>query len=587
MHSHTRQTTLEAGSETSSFFRREAELRAVEERFRDSHLRKKEPLTPVESKFHEILSDNPRFAARHSLLSRLELTLPMEGEILMNSFDGNGPAQDPSIPAGRRSGTYQSTHLSTDCQGRLKVPSAEYSMNKSRSKRSRFSNHSHGSPRSRGFSSSKDGDETAEMWKRALRAESVSRSPRRSMSSHRVVPQLAPSEIGNDAQVPRAPCPSAMEGRSGLDSHDHSPTCIEPLAQEDEDEFRKSLVKSNMILEEWGRQLGTHEREARTNPLPLSFGLQSTYKVAKTPPASWARFPSYNRQERNGAAGEADSVKSRDFAVKEVSATGGIIWTTNKVDGNGPNHRSIVRSVSDKFTQPFKSRWSKLLPGRAGASIKDSSIRGVGRSSIQDSGDLEYPELELLPTAGGYKELLALEREINDMKGLAGQKKGPPADHSATSDNRTSLVAKMTGVSQTDGSADLALSLSNGSVTCNYTAGQESSVKVRLPATPAIQTKYFSPIQGKDTTGSSGERYATPRTHFSVSRPLTPQSTCTSHLPLTPSSVQSNASVVRHMSLCVPRKTSDLSIPTTHWDLCNDRNSSRRRSAPPLTPSFD
>lgn len=577
MHTHTRHTTLEAGSETSSFFRREAELRAVEERFRDSHLRKREPLTPVESKFHEVLSDNPRFAGRHSLLSRLELNLPMDAKILMDNFDGNGPGQRYS--GVRKSDTRESTHLSADCQGHLQVPSAEYNKIKSTSKRSRFSNYSDGSPRSRGFSSSKDGDETAEMWKRALRAESVSKSPRRSTSSQRVVPQVAPTETGNDAQNPQAPCPSAIEGRSGSDSHDHSPTCAEPLPQEDEDEFRQSLLRSNMVLEEWGRQLGTQEQEAKTKILPLPSGLRSTYKISKTPPESWAKFPSHNREERNGAAGESDNVKPRDFAIKEVSAAGGITWTTDRSDEGGPNNRSIVRSVSDKFTQPFRSRWSKLLPGRVGASFKDGSVRGARRSSIQGSGDLEYPELELLPTAGGYKELLALEREINEMKGLGDPKTGPPTNHFAASDNRSSLVEKMTGVLQTDGSADLNVSLPRDLANC--IDGQESLVKIRLPTTPATQSKHLNSVLSKDMTGSSGERYATPRTHFSVSRPLTPQST--GHLPLTPGSIQSTASVIRHTSLCVSKTTSDLGIPITRSELCNDGSSSRRRSAPSVT----
>lgn len=577
MHTHTRHTTLEAGSETSSFFRREAELRAVEERFRDSHLRKKELSIPVESKFHEVLSDNPRFASRHSLLSRLELALPMDGAILMDSFDDNGPEQDHSSSEGRKSGTRQSTLLSTDCQGHLKVPSAEYNKKKSASKRSRFSNHSDAFPRSRGFSSSKDGDETAEMWKRALKAESVSKSPRRSTSSQAVI------EAGNAEQNPRAPCPSAVDGRSGSNSQEHSPTCTEPLPQEDEDEFRQSLMRSNMILEDWGRQLGAQEGNTRKQTHTLSSGLRSTYKVSKIPPASWARFPSHNREERNGAAGEADSVKPRDFAVKEVSAAGSITWTTDKEHEGGPTHKSIVRSVSDKFTQPFKSRWSKLLPGRLGASVKDSSIRGARRSSIQGSGDLEYPELELLPTAGGYKELLALEREINEMKGLVDPKTGRATDHAVGSENRSSLVEKMTGVLQTDGSADLDLSLSKDGPNCMN--AQEILVKIRVPATPATENKQFGSVHGNDMTGSSGERYATPRTHFSVSRPLTPQST--THLPLTPGSIQSTASVIRHTSLCVPKKTSDLSIPVSRSELCNDRSSSRRRSAPPITPGSD
>lgn len=540
----------------------------------------------MESKFHEVLSDNPRFAARNSPLSRLDLTLPIAGEIFTGSFDGNGPEEVVSVcPAGRTSELEQSDHLNRAGQVHLKVPSTEHSKVMPNGKRSRFSNYSDGSPRSRGFSSSRDGDETAEMWKRALRAESISKPPRRSTSSQPIFPRIDETEARFHKQTPRAPCPSEIGKWSGFDSRVHSPTCTELPTQEDDDLFRKSLVRSHSILEEWGRQLQEPERDAQSKTRPSLSGPRFAYKISKTPPASWARFPSHNREERNANANERDNVKPRDFAIKEISPTGGVSWTTDKSDDGGPSRRSIVRSVSDKFTQPFKSRWSKLLPGRAGARAQDRSILGARRSSIQASGDLEYPELEVLPSAGGYRELVALEREINEMKGLVDPKTGSVSDHAAVP-TRPSLVDQIANVLQNDGSAD-ADTTEPSNVAADID-GPETFARLRLPVTPASQARHLNLPNGKDMTESSGERYATPLTHFSLSRPLTPQSSCNLVSNVhTPGSLHSDASVIRRPSLCVPEETPDPIMPVARTDWRDDRSTSRRRSAPAATPSFD
>lgn len=576
---------MEAGSETSSFIRREAELCKVEECLRDSCLRK-EPCIPIESKFHEVLSDNPRFADRNSLLSKLELILPMDSEIFMENFDGHGLDNGPLVPTeDQKSGVREDQDLCPSVLGHLKVP-GDYTRTRASTTGGRLVNISDGSPRTRGFSSSRDGDETAEMWKRALRAESVPKSPRHMTSAHLIIPRPSRPEAKVHSQLPRAPCPSEIGAHSGSDSVVHSPTCTELPTPDDEEAFGKSLVRSNNILEQWGRQLENQEQEAKANDQALPSGSRSTYKKSRIPPASWARFPSHNREERNAAAGELDSIKPRDFAVREILAAGRIGWTTDKDEGGAPNHKSIVRTVSDRFTQPFKSRWSKLVPGRAGTQFKDRSIRGARRSSIQASGDLEYPELELLPTTGGYREILALEREINEMKGVIDPKMRSSSEKPLASDNRLNFVKRMTGGLQHDGSSDVEGVKSKDMAGC--IEGQKALVRICVPATPATQTGYSNSdwMHARDLTDSSGERYATPLTHFSLSRPPTPQ-TASHPAVFTPGSAQSTGSVIRHTSLCVPKKALDLGMNVTQPDSSSGPNNNRRRSAPPVSPGFD
>lgn len=514
---------LDTGSETSRLVHRDAELRNVGKCLRDSHCRSTSNV-PAGSRFQEVISDNPRFAIRKSLISKLELTLPMDYEIFVEKFDGNDSENDHlASAAAQKSQTRNSGNLDRPDHGHLKVPSTRYDRAKFTGNGVRLTTDKHVTPRARGFSSSRDGDETAEMWKRALRAESVSNPARRSTSTQRFVTQPSPPAVKINSQLPRAPCPSEIGNLSGSNSLMHSPTCTELPTQEDEETFRQSLVRSNIVLEEWSRQLGQEDQEPTTTTYGLPSEFLFVHKNRKTPPASWATFPSHTREQRNATAGELDSVKSRDFAMREVSAVGKITWTTGLGDDGAPSQKSVVRSVSDRFTQPFKSRWSRLVPERLGSSVKDRSIRGARRSSIQASGDLEYPELELLPTAGGYRELLALEKEISEMKSPMGPKRQSASDEPGAFEKRFSLIEKMTGASQTDGSSDTN-DLGTRHMTDSINA-LESSTRIFSPMTPETPSADPACSHDKDLTDSSGERYATPFTHFSLSRPLTPQPT--------------------------------------------------------------
>lgn len=478
--------------------------------------------------------------------------------------------------------------------GHLKAASVDLGFSSSRSpgKSSRPSTRCNVSPRTRGFSSSKDGDETAAMWKRAITAESVSRSPRRSTSSHLPIFHIEQEEPSESEQPPKVLQPS-VDGRSSKsDSQEHSPICHDPPTQEDEDVFRRSLVRSNTVLNEWALQMQAQEREAEAGAnaqvvVPAANPVEETSQIL---PKSWCKFPSHNREERNEAAGEADSIRPRDFAVRKFSASGEISWTTDKEDAGEPTNRSIVRSFSDRFTHSVKSRLSKIVPGRSSTPYKDKSILGERRSSIQTSGNLEYPELELLPTAGGYSELQVLEREINQMKGFSDPSKRTSSDDVRSATNRLSLTEKMTKALQHDGQYDTELpKLSDDA---SVIVRRPSFVLVCSPATPASKIAGTDLPHGQNLSGSSGDKYATPLTHVSscpdeLSRPATPQSNVQPRpIPQPTNSANSSiVSVVRRASLNIPQTASDLAelVPGA-W---NGQDSIKRRSAPvSITPTL-
>lgn len=585
-----RRATIEAGSETSSFLRREAVLQNVEERFRNSHLRKGS-FNPVESKFREIFDHDgdPSSNNRMSLLSRLHLNVPKRGKVaVIEMLDGNSSRHAlAGVRTLRTSALHNKTSLETslDC-GHLQVPDVVHG--KSRTKAGDTSHVlANGSARSRqlrGFSSSREGDDTAELWKRAVRAESEFRSPRGSISSNVPAICLSPA-VSDHAEVPKAPQPSGAGSLSSSRSDMHSPLCKAHPEHGGEAAFRESLRRSTTILEEWAHQIETQERESQQKCEERASASFSRYKTMNMPPASWAKFPSFNRDERNAAAGVNDKVKPKDFAVRNISASGNIAWATDRIEDGAPCQKGIARTFSDKFSQTFKSRLSKLIPGRPRTPSRDRSIRGERRSSIQIAGDLEYPELEILPTAGGYRELRALESEIHEMKGIMDTKTGSTHDNSAASQPKLSLAEQMATVMlQQDGCSEP--ELSQASDTGSFVEEKASFVQIRSPETPALQIHYPDTTRAKESTGSTVERYATPLSHLSLtgneaSGSGTPGMTIKfMPCPNSPSSVKSAKSLMRRASL---RATSDVGTCAFSTPTWQSQNDPRRRSVPMLT----
>lgn len=555
-----RRATIEVGSETSSFLRREAELRCVEERFRNSHLRKGY-FNPVESKFCEIFDhdSDPSSNHRTSLLSKLHLNVPKRGKFaIIETLDGNSSRHALASTHTSPTSVLQhkvAEHTNSNC-GHLQIPDVFHGRSSLKTKETGhlLATSSTKSRRLRGFSSSKDGDDTAELWKRAVRAESESRSPRGSVSSN--IPALCVSPaISGHSEVLKAPQPSGVASLSSSRSVLHSPLCKAHPEHGSEAAFGEALKISSTILEDWAHQLEIQGRELQHKGEDCASESCSRYKTANIPPTSWAKFPSYNRNERNATATADDMVRSRDFAVKNISSSGIIAWATDRIEDNPPPQKGIARTFSDKFSQTFKSRLSKLIPGRSRTPSRDRSIRGERRSSIQIAGDLEYPELEILPTAGGYREIRALESEIHEMKGVMDIQTRSTHEESDASQLKSSLAEHMaTAMLQHDGCSEP--EPSQASDTSSFVEEKASLIQLRSPETPALQIRYPDTTRTKESTGSTVERYATPLSHLSsTGNEATSSGTPDFIIKLLPSahsssSLKSAKSLVRRESMC-------------------------------------
>ncbi|KAI1802588.1 hypothetical protein F4811DRAFT_563125 [Daldinia bambusicola] len=131
----------------------------------------------------------------------------------------------------------------------------------------------------------------------------------------------------------------------------------------------------------------------------------------RTPPASWAKWPSHTRQQRTGPAGEGDNVIPRDFAVRVESDGSGITWPTDKPGDPSKRNAEPTRSLSAQLGRAVKGRFSRVVQN----TINRPSSEAYRARQKPDKG-LEYPELEILPIQGGYEDLQALEQQIGTMK---------------------------------------------------------------------------------------------------------------------------------------------------------------------------
>lgn len=524
-----------------------------------------------------------------SLLSKLHLNVPKRARIaIIETLDGNSSGHALAGTRTLRASSLQDkTTLQTGLEyAHLQVPDVIHGKSRVNANDSSHipANSNARSRRLRGFSSSREGDDTAELWKRAVRAETESRSPRGSISSN--LPAICLSPAASDhGRLPRPPQPSGAGSLSSSRSDMHSPLCKAHPEHVSEAAFRESLRRSTTILEDWAHRIETQERGSQHKGEQRASASFPRHKTMNMPPASWAKFPSFNRDERNAAAGLDDNVRPRDFAVKNISASGNIAWTTDRMEDGLPCQKGIARTFSDKFSHTFKSRLSKLIPGRSRTPSRDRSIRGERRSSIQTAGDLEYPELEVLSTAGGYRELRALEAEIHDMKGIMDTPKRSTDEKFAISQRKLSLAEQMATVMlQHDGSSEP--EISQASDTGSFVEAKASFVQVRSPETPALQIRYPDTTRAKESTGSTVERYATPLSHLSsTGKEASSSGTLDIVMNLlpsahSPSSVKSATSPVRRSSL---RATSDVETcaSATHtWQSPDDPG---RRSDPMLT----
>ncbi|KAJ8130109.1 hypothetical protein O1611_g3519 [Lasiodiplodia mahajangana] len=198
------------------------------------------------------------------------------------------------------------------------------------------------------------------------------------------------------------------------------------MAMSNEGKMRNTVDIHAGVLQEWVGQLQAEDQQRQSR-------MESKINVTKqqpprfrTPPESWARWPSHTREERTASAGKKDKVNSRDFAVVGNPKH-------SEIEAGGREPTMTSRTLSSQVSKVFKSGWNKMVTHTSSVDRASDHKRDIRR--IRESRDfLEYPELELLPNVGGYREVQALDQQIDTMK-----RRSSPGEKSPRQSNSDSV----------------------------------------------------------------------------------------------------------------------------------------------------
>ncbi|KAI1817147.1 hypothetical protein GGS20DRAFT_593069 [Poronia punctata] len=362
-----------SASETASFQQREEELKSVEKRFGVAPARRY-TTAPVHSRFREEFEElRSSNSTRSSILSKLHIPYSKR----VRNFSSQSDSSKRSIAS------------STDL-GKMVIsrPLEEDAVNPPQGVTQHGFDHPNG-------------------W---LRAKMTRRS----------IPRIDISDMGRDVafvgdESGDSPKAHSTTEAGGCSVKNCYPTRPSTTAQEEliKSESNDPVDIHTGVLQEWVEQLQAEEalRQSRTASR-ITIPKRQPPRP-RTPPASWAKWPSTTRLKRTGCAGERDRVVTRDFAITGSSRG---LETELASEGlpNGDDETLTSKKLSRQVSKALKSSWGRITQQKGGSARPSDKLES--KNYRRSQGFLEYPELELLPTAEGLREVQALEKQIDTMK---------------------------------------------------------------------------------------------------------------------------------------------------------------------------
>lgn len=388
--------------DTASFLQREAELQTIERRFGDVLSRKKSSKQTT-SRFREDLErPSLRRGDSSSFVTKLYLSVPR----MMRT----GPKSQGSDKDDRSVILRGSAHeVSYNEFGHVPDEGSKHQEN---------TDHAFNIPTQHSLLDSKPklGESATDLWQRAIRLEAEERqgsSKRLSISNLEHKRSISFGRSMNTKNEQSKGKHTWNESLSTGDSNQGVSPHMDELSPSDPDSHSKWLIQH------WVTRMQPEKLNSHSHALGPSASNNKTRPII--PPKSWARYPSHTRDERTQSATLKDNVQPKDFAIKQISPDGQVFWATDQ-DTNEPIlPESLPRSLSMKFGRVVKQKLSKLRLQKHIIREEYTNPLYGRRGSAHAGGYLEYPELEILPTESGYRDLTALEHEIENMKGTLRQ----------------------------------------------------------------------------------------------------------------------------------------------------------------------
>ncbi|KAI0541712.1 hypothetical protein GGR58DRAFT_528792 [Xylaria digitata] len=382
-------------SETASFRQREEELKSIEKRFGLTPARQY-PMAPVRSRFREEFEDPKGLNnGRSSILSKLYLALPRRSRTSSSHAELDKSSEEIGM-------------FSTDCRKPEKVHLPGLDSVKDQSLSTNPVLEKPLEKRATGLwqrAKKQDADRVGRLKvklnKSSMRTANMSNTEARSVSLNNYYPDIHQAQ-GVDG----------TKRDTAGNSFSTQPPNNMGVSKETELKYTAGIHTG--VLLEWMEQLRAEDVQQRSRMMSRIKVLERQSPRFRTPPDSWAKWPSRTREERTASAGKKDKVKARDFAVVTNSSPS----ETGAGSKALPMERNLTitsRNLSSQVGKALKSGWNKMITHTG--SIGRGSDHGLaGQSTQKPRGFLEYPELELLPTAEGYREVQALDQQIYNMK---------------------------------------------------------------------------------------------------------------------------------------------------------------------------
>jgi len=342
-------------SETDSFRRIEAELSVVETRFASSEARRV-PSTPVSSKFREEFDFEP--ATSKAAQPRNPSAFSKLARLAIRSYDGAQNMEDLlNVPM-------------PDFQPEvLRTPASPLNLLE---------------------------DEAAGLWRKALKKSGDTKA--KEVGDRLYIPRKRGSQGSrkeSTAEEEQDRPKGAFERLRNLrkskkktDVNDHK-----SAAEEYQKLFEERVAVKEIVMDSWEAEMEASAARAKVKSRNIvkkskPSGPDNRY------PATWSQFPSHTRSERLSGASAVDNVDVKDFASLGKK-DGEIVWClAHENDG----HHTELEYLKHK-----KTIWQKVQEKidhelyRADTAIQQSSSSKGRRGSLSVAGELEYPELEVLP----------------------------------------------------------------------------------------------------------------------------------------------------------------------------------------------
>jgi len=340
-------------SETDSFHRMEAELSVVETRFASSEARRT-PSTPVSSKFREEFDFEPPTAV--AAQSRKQSAFLKLAKLAIRSYDGaqnmeellNVPVPDFEPDILRSPGAGPLSPLDDDANG---------------------------------------------LWGKAVKNKGDSKAKEVRDQLH--IPQKRSSQGRKKSAVEENKPKGAFEGlinmrkgkkKANIDDH-------KSAAEEYQKRFEERVAVKELVMDSWEAEMEATAAKAKAKSRNIVKKSKPNLPDHRYP-ASWSRFPSHDRSERLSSASVVDRVDVKDFA-KLGKKDGEIVWClAHEDDGHHTELEYLKRKkgILDKVKERIDHEVY-----RTDTQVQQASSSKGRRGSLSMAGELEYPELEVLP----------------------------------------------------------------------------------------------------------------------------------------------------------------------------------------------